>query len=183
MSTSTISYLGTPGRPVPPPTLVDTPIEVRIGWGDRRTNPTACLSVWHVTADGRELVSAKPGVVRCTRDRYPAECSAEEAAALIESQRLVAAALDAAYRDRADVRETCDAYYAIVADIHRQGIDHEHRMSAMLADVARRLRRRRVVLGPPEVPYTYPVYSVRRTRLATLHMREDGSIAQLAVRQ
>lgn len=201
---STISYLGLgydhathTMRPAPAPTVVETPIGVRVSWGDREAS-AADLAVWAERLDddgqvvtvecgpSRSMARDMPRAIetkcytarRAGDGRYPCE-RPSWAADVEEARRLVVEAAARAEVERPDVAAACAAYREILSGLAAQHAAHRRMWVEQQDAIARRLRRRSVVVGEQTVPGLCVVRSSRGRTLAYAHIwdgRWDGRL-------
>lgn len=160
MATSTIRYLDTPETIV-----VETPIQVSIGWGDRAAGTQGdMLPVW-ATIDDIQVTVDGTGAAKAARkvnsDWY--SCKLPHCAGdVIAAHRAVNDAAATAERDNPAIAAACAGFRAIVARILQEH-DENLRMwrDVWTPALARKFRRQSVEIGEQTVPGKRCVRSAR----------------------
>lgn len=168
--TSTIAYLDTPAKIV-----VHTPIHLNVGWGDRSLPQE--LPVWTDPDTDKIRVTINKDGVRAEkaawsgtadygtgpfteyRDWYPCDLPAYTSDVIASRQAVITAA-EAAIENDPAIKQACDAYQAILADIYREHDEHDRLWREEWGPaIARLFRRKSVQVGEQTVPGKHCVRS------------------------
>ncbi|MCK9567511.1 hypothetical protein M0R72_01015 [Candidatus Pacearchaeota archaeon] len=130
--------------------------KLSVGWGDRGAS-AADLAIWGETANGSVEYSAKHGL--CINGYFVKDSVLELRAMEIHSAIVAAAQL--AEETRPNVSAVCAQYRSILKSIAEEHERHYAQWKSNLPKIARKFRRKKVLVGEQTVPGKCCVRSVR----------------------
>ena len=177
MRTVEIAYLGVGSSAAPLPTIVGVDVHpntptIHVGWGDRVTDAPLvvytdpdvngiCVEIKDVTKVWHQLRSG---------ERYETEARPDWIASVERAAVEIRQAAQESEKTREDVRASCEDYRAIVRRFEAETEQHYARWKTSAKQIARKFRRKRVLLGEQTVPGLSCVRSTRNNLLGYAHI-------------